>query len=141
MCTALRMQCHHSEEQAGSSNLLCMVPDQALADGLVSKLRMRPMGEYSMAWVTGVVGDVTEGQLPELHPAPAELEDADLDEAEDARGGIFIGKGLRQQAWACRSRSTAAPCVRPGGSTDHPAPHGCKVLLCSSHEGVCSPAT
>ena len=68
---------------------------------------MRPMGEYSMAWVTGAVGDPAEGQPPELQPAPADIEDADLDDAEDARGGIFIGEGLLrggrvQQGSCCR---------------------------------------
>lgn len=64
---------------------------QALADGLVSKLRMRPMGDYQMAWVNGVVGPEGEiGLLPELLPADAIAADED---AEDVHGGIFIGTG------------------------------------------------
>lgn len=56
-----------------------------LADGLHSQLHMRPMGEYHVAWVHGVLGPIQTATLPELLPDKATA-------VEDSQGGIFIGK-------------------------------------------------
>lgn len=72
---------------------------------------MRPMGDYQMAWVHGVVGAAGPGgTLPELlAPEEAAMEDED---AEDAQGGIFIGAALTpQHPWALPGHACTAGCT------------------------------
>lgn len=58
----------------------------ALAEEMVQRLALRPMGEYQLGWVDGVVGPPSDdAQLPPKLSLP------DAGTPDVSEGGIFIG--------------------------------------------------